>query len=76
MTKAEALAKAAAKFDRLYTDSIRKLTSDLCAAGRDDDEIADLVAEAIERYDECFEKYMAEVGNAIDTHFSTPPITH
>jgi hypothetical protein len=67
MTKDEALTKAAEQFDRLYTDSIRKLVTDLCVAGQSDDAIADIVAQAVEQQD-ARETFMQNVVAGLDEH--------
>jgi hypothetical protein len=67
MTKDEALTKAAEQFDRLYTDSIRKLVTDLCVAGQSVDAIADIVAQAVEQQD-ARETFMQNVVAGLDEH--------
>lgn len=73
MTKDQAIEKAAARFDALYNDSIRKLVSDMIWAGRDDDEIAEMVAVAIEQHDEARAIFVQNVRSSLDEHF---PVTH
>ena len=80
MTKDQALKKAAVQFDRIYNDSIRKLVTDMCIAGRDDDEIAEAVAVAVEQHDEQREAFLRQCSAGIDAALadfaSEPPVTH
>ena len=48
MTRDQALKKAAVRFDVLSEDSIRRLLTCMITAGRDDDEVSEVVALAID----------------------------
>lgn len=80
MTKDQALKKAAVQFDRIYNDSIRKLVTDMCVAGRDDDEIAEAVAVAVEQHDEQRAAFLrqcsADIDEAVAYFSAEPPVTH